>query len=76
MEAKLSTSKAELRQQVQAWCDLVAMLGIKLNVKNYECLTADVDDTGSITTNGTALIRATNFNYPASPKAPNEVVRS
>ncbi|VDP57441.1 unnamed protein product [Heligmosomoides polygyrus] len=34
--------KCELERQVHAWCDCLAMLGLKLNVKKTEYLTTDV----------------------------------
>ncbi|VDO98885.1 unnamed protein product [Heligmosomoides polygyrus] len=61
-----SEDKAELERQVQAWCDRLAAFGLKLNVQKSEYLTTDVNETGSIEINGTALVRATHFKYLGS----------
>ncbi|VDP05277.1 unnamed protein product [Heligmosomoides polygyrus] len=43
-----ASDKAELERQVQAWYSRLAAFGLKLNVKKFEYLTTDVDETGSI----------------------------
>ncbi|VDO87759.1 unnamed protein product [Heligmosomoides polygyrus] len=35
--------KGELEREVQAWCDRLAMFGLKLNVKKTEYFTTDVN---------------------------------
>ncbi|VDP22177.1 unnamed protein product [Heligmosomoides polygyrus] len=45
--------KDEIERQMQAWCDRVAMFGLKMNVKKTEYLTFDVYKSGSIKINGT-----------------------
>ncbi|VDP52994.1 unnamed protein product [Heligmosomoides polygyrus] len=47
--------KDDLDQQVQAWCDRLATFGLKLNVNKTEYLTNDVNESGSISINGTDL---------------------
>ncbi|VDP55458.1 unnamed protein product [Heligmosomoides polygyrus] len=49
--------KDDLEQQMQAWCDRLAMFGLKLNVKKTEYLTTDMSESGSIKTDGTELAR-------------------
>ncbi|VDO80635.1 unnamed protein product [Heligmosomoides polygyrus] len=44
--------KDDLERQVQAWCDRLAMFGLKLNVKKTEYLTTNVNEFGSIKING------------------------
>ncbi|VDO98701.1 unnamed protein product [Heligmosomoides polygyrus] len=61
-----SEDKAELERQLQAWCDRLAAIGLKLNVKKSEYLTTDVNEAVSIEINGTALVRATHFMYLGS----------
>ncbi|VDP25932.1 unnamed protein product [Heligmosomoides polygyrus] len=58
--------KAELERQAQAWCDRLALFGLKLNVKKAEYLTTDVEEYGSIRINGTELSRCTSFKYLGS----------
>ncbi|VDP02846.1 unnamed protein product [Heligmosomoides polygyrus] len=58
--------KAELEQQAQAWCDRLAVFGLKLNVKKTEYLTTDVNEHESIKINGTELLRVTSFKYLGS----------
>ncbi|VDO18685.1 unnamed protein product [Heligmosomoides polygyrus] len=58
--------KDDLEQQVQAWCDRVAMFGLKLNVKKTECLTTDVNESGSIKIEGTELARTSVSKYLGS----------
>ncbi|VDP03678.1 unnamed protein product [Heligmosomoides polygyrus] len=58
-----SEEKTELEGQAQACCDRLAMFGLKLDVKNSECLKTDVNEAGSVEINGTALVRTTNFEY-------------
>ncbi|VDO85129.1 unnamed protein product [Heligmosomoides polygyrus] len=55
--------KTELERQAQAWCDRLALFGLKLNVKKTEYLTTDVDEHGSVKINGTELSRVTSFKY-------------
>ncbi|VDP05693.1 unnamed protein product [Heligmosomoides polygyrus] len=59
--------KTELERQAQAWCDRLALFGLKLNVKKTEYLTTDVDEYGSIKISGTELSRVTSFKYLGSP---------
>ncbi|VDO98592.1 unnamed protein product [Heligmosomoides polygyrus] len=56
--------KDDLERQVQAWCDRLAMFGLKLNVKKAEYLTTDVNESASIKINGTEL--ALRFKYLGS----------
>ncbi|VDO96600.1 unnamed protein product [Heligmosomoides polygyrus] len=49
--------KGELEREVQAWCDRLAMFGLKLNVMKTEYFTTDVNESGSIKINGTELAR-------------------
>ncbi|VDP00963.1 unnamed protein product [Heligmosomoides polygyrus] len=58
--------KDELERQVQAWCDRLAMFGLKLNVKKTEYLTTDVNESGSIRIDGTELARTSVFKYLGS----------
>ncbi|VDO73075.1 unnamed protein product [Heligmosomoides polygyrus] len=44
--------KTELERQAQAWCDSLALFGLKLNVKKTEYLTRHVDEHGSLKING------------------------
>ncbi|VDP33121.1 unnamed protein product [Heligmosomoides polygyrus] len=46
-----SEDKNELERQVQAWCDRLAMFGLKLNVKKTKCLTTAMKESGSIEIN-------------------------
>ncbi|VDP21586.1 unnamed protein product [Heligmosomoides polygyrus] len=50
--------KGELERQADAWCDRLALFGLKLNVKNTEHLT-DVNEHGSIKINGIELSQTT-----------------
>ncbi|VDP12076.1 unnamed protein product [Heligmosomoides polygyrus] len=47
--------KGNFERQVQAWYDRLARFGLKLSVKKTEYLTTDVNETGSIKSNGTEL---------------------
>ncbi|VDP11736.1 unnamed protein product [Heligmosomoides polygyrus] len=58
--------KGELEREVQAWCDRLAMFGLKLNVKKTEYFTTDVNESGSIKINGTELARTSVFKYLGS----------
>ncbi|VDP33216.1 unnamed protein product [Heligmosomoides polygyrus] len=58
--------KAELERQAQAWCDRLALFGLKLKVKKTEYLTTDVNEHGSIKINGTEISRVTSFKYLGS----------
>uniref|UniRef100_A0A183FPM7 Reverse transcriptase domain-containing protein n=1 Tax=Heligmosomoides polygyrus TaxID=6339 RepID=A0A183FPM7_HELPZ len=58
--------KDDLEQQVQAWCDRLAIFGLKLNVKKTEYLTTDVSESSSIKINGTELARTSVFKYLGS----------
>ncbi|VDP30688.1 unnamed protein product [Heligmosomoides polygyrus] len=58
--------KTELDRQAQAWCDRLALFGLKLNVKKTEYLTMDAVEHGSIKINGTELSRVTSFKYLGS----------
>ncbi|VDO91735.1 unnamed protein product [Heligmosomoides polygyrus] len=49
--------ESSAERQMQAWCDRLAMFGLKLNVKKTEYLTTDVNESGSIKINGTELAR-------------------
>ncbi|VDP55977.1 unnamed protein product [Heligmosomoides polygyrus] len=53
--------KDNLERQVQPWCDRLAMIVLKLNVKKTECLTTDVSESGSTKINGTELARTSVF---------------
>ncbi|VDP12813.1 unnamed protein product [Heligmosomoides polygyrus] len=53
--------KAELERQAQAWCDRLALFGLKLNGKKTEYSTTDVNEHGSIKISGTELSRVTSF---------------
>ncbi|VDO19488.1 unnamed protein product [Heligmosomoides polygyrus] len=61
-----SEDKNELERQVQAWCDRLAMFGLKLNVKKTEYLTTDVNESGSTKIDGTELARTSVFKYLGS----------
>ncbi|VDO95061.1 unnamed protein product [Heligmosomoides polygyrus] len=63
--------KGELEREVQAWCDRLAMFGLKLNVKKTEYLTTNVNESGSIEIDGTELARTSVFNYLGSAIASN-----
>ncbi|VDP25373.1 unnamed protein product, partial [Heligmosomoides polygyrus] len=58
--------KTELEREAQAWCDRLALFGLKLNVKKTEYLTTDVNEHRSIKINGTELSRVTSFKYLGS----------
>ncbi|VDO95236.1 unnamed protein product [Heligmosomoides polygyrus] len=58
--------RAELERQAHAWCDRLALFGLKLNVKKTEYLTTDVNELGSIKINGIELSRVTSFKYLGS----------
>ncbi|VDP46182.1 unnamed protein product [Heligmosomoides polygyrus] len=49
--------KAQLERQAQAWCDRLALFGLKPDVKKTEYLMTDVNEHGSIKINGTELSR-------------------
>ncbi|VDO74551.1 unnamed protein product [Heligmosomoides polygyrus] len=55
--------KGDLERQVQAWCDRLAMFGLKLNVKKTEYLTTEVNESGSVKIDGTELARTSVFKY-------------
>ncbi|VDO73193.1 unnamed protein product [Heligmosomoides polygyrus] len=58
--------KTELERQAQAWCDRLALFGLKLSVKKTEYLTTNMDEHGSIKINRTELSRVTSFKYLGS----------
>ncbi|VDP13291.1 unnamed protein product [Heligmosomoides polygyrus] len=58
--------KTEFERQAQAWCDRLALFGLKLNFKRTEYLTTDVNEHGSIKIHGTELSRVTSFKYLGS----------
>ncbi|VDP25221.1 unnamed protein product [Heligmosomoides polygyrus] len=51
--------KTELERQAQAWCNRLALFGLRLNVKKTEYLTTDVNEHVPIKINGTELSRVT-----------------
>ncbi|VDO95904.1 unnamed protein product [Heligmosomoides polygyrus] len=55
--------KAELERQPQAWCDRLALFGLKLNVKKTVYLTTDVNEHGSIKIN-------VDYKTPTAPSPP------
>ncbi|VDP09227.1 unnamed protein product [Heligmosomoides polygyrus] len=61
--------KTELERQAQAWCDRLALIGLKLNVKKTEYLTIDVSEFDSIEISGTDLARTLVFKYLVSATA-------
>ncbi|VDP22105.1 unnamed protein product [Heligmosomoides polygyrus] len=61
-----SEGKTELQRQVQAWCDCLDRLGLKLNVKKTEYMTTDEDESSSIKVNGIELPRTSVFKYLGS----------
>ncbi|VDP42118.1 unnamed protein product [Heligmosomoides polygyrus] len=48
----------DLERQMQAWCDHLAMFGLKLNVRKTEYLTTDENKSGSIMIGGIELARS------------------
>ncbi|VDO86996.1 unnamed protein product [Heligmosomoides polygyrus] len=56
-----SEDKDGLERQVQAWCDRLAMFGLKLNVKKTEYLTTDVTESSSIKVNDNKIPRTLTF---------------
>ncbi|VDP24052.1 unnamed protein product [Heligmosomoides polygyrus] len=64
--------KTELERQAQAWCDrLLALFGLKLNVKKTTYLTTDVNKRESIKISGIELSRVTSFKYLGSTVTSN-----
>ncbi|VDP02238.1 unnamed protein product [Heligmosomoides polygyrus] len=61
--------KDDLERQVQAWCDRLAMFGLKLNVKKTGYLTTDLNESGSIKIHRTELARTSLFKYLGSAVA-------
>ncbi|VDP05765.1 unnamed protein product [Heligmosomoides polygyrus] len=58
--------KGELEREMQAWCDRLAMFGLKLNVKKTEYSVTDLNESGSIKINCTKLARTSVFKYLGS----------
>ncbi|VDO75490.1 unnamed protein product [Heligmosomoides polygyrus] len=58
--------KDDFERQEQAWCDRLAMFGLKLNVKKTEYLTTDVNESGSVRLTVTELARTSVFKYLGS----------
>ncbi|VDP59323.1 unnamed protein product [Heligmosomoides polygyrus] len=58
--------KDDLARQVQAWCDRLAMFGMKLKGNKSEYLTTDMNESGSIKIDGTELARTSVFKYLGS----------
>ncbi|VDO83209.1 unnamed protein product [Heligmosomoides polygyrus] len=59
-------NKSGLERQAQAWCDRLALFGLKLNVKKAEYFSTDVVEHGSIKINGAELSRVTSFKHLGS----------
>ncbi|VDP21806.1 unnamed protein product [Heligmosomoides polygyrus] len=58
--------KDDLERHLQAWCDRLAMFGLKLNVKQTEYITTDVNEPGSIKIDGSELARTSLSKYMGS----------